>query len=43
MTNFVIRTQTLENYGANCEDRKFTSHHSYWKMEGGMGYLVQDL
>lgn len=43
MTNFVIRTQTLENYGAHCEDGKFSSQNHYWKMKGGMDYLVQDL
>jgi hypothetical protein len=43
MTNFVIRTQVLENYGAHCEDGKFSSGNAYWKMKGGMDYLVQDL
>ena len=43
MQNFVIRTQTLENYGAHCEDGKFSSQNHYWKMKGGMDYLVQDL
>ena len=43
MQNFVIRTQTLENYGAHCEDGKFSSGNAYWKMKGGSDYLVQDL
>ena len=43
MTNFVIRTQVLENYGAHAEDGKFSSQNHYWKMKGGMDYLVQDL
>ena len=43
MTNFVITTQFLENYGAHCEDGKFSSGNAYWKMKGGSDYLVQDL
>jgi hypothetical protein len=43
MTNFVIRTQVLENYGAHAEDGKFSSQNHYWKMKGGIDYLVQDL
>ena len=43
MTNFVIRTQTLENYGAHCEDGRFSSQNHYWKMKGGSDYLVQGL
>ena len=38
--NFVISTQVLENYGAHCEDGKFSSQNHYWKMKGGMDYLV---
>ena len=41
--NFVISTQVLENYGAHCEDGKFASNNHYWKMKGGMDYLVKDL
>ena len=41
--NFVISTQVLENYGAHCEDGKFSSQNHYWKMKGGMDYLVKDL
>lgn len=41
--NFVISTQTLENYGAHCEDGKFANQNHYWKMKGGMDYLVKDL
>jgi hypothetical protein len=43
MTNFVIKTQFLENYGAHSEDGKFSSGNAYWKMKGGSEYLVQDL
>jgi hypothetical protein len=43
MQNFVITTQFLENYGAHCEDGKFSSGNAYWKMKGGSDYLVQDL
>ena len=43
MTNFVITTQFLENYGAHSEDGKFSSGNAYWKMKGGSEYLVQDL
>jgi len=43
MQNFVIKTQFLENYGAHCEDGKFSSGNAYWKMKGGSEYLVQDL
>ena len=43
MTNFVIKTQFLENYGAHCEDGKFSSGNAYWKFKGGSEYLVQDL
>ena len=43
MTNFVITTQFLENYGAHCEDGKFASGNAYWKMKGGTDYLVTGL
>jgi len=43
MQNFIVRTQFLENYGAHCEDGKFSSGNAYWKMKGGTDYLVQDL
>ena len=43
MQNFVIKTQFLENYGAHCEDGKYSSGNAYWKMKGGSEYLVQDL
>lgn len=43
MQNFVVRTQILENYGAHCEDGKFSSGNAYWKMKGGSDYLVQGL
>ena len=43
MTNFVITTQFLENYGAHCEDGKFKSGNAYWKMKGGTDYCVSGL
>lgn len=43
MKNFVVRTQILENYGAHCEDGKFSSGNAYWKAKGGNDYLVQGL
>jgi len=40
---FVVKTQILENYGAHCEDGKFSSGNAYWKMKGGNEYIVRDL
>jgi hypothetical protein len=40
---FVISTQCLENYGAHCEDGKFSSGNAYWKMKGGADYIVSGL
>ena len=40
---FVITTQFLENYGAHCEDGKFSSGNAYWKMKGGSDYCVSGL
>jgi hypothetical protein len=40
---FVIKTQILENYGAHCEDGKFSSGNAYWKMKGGTDYCVSGL
>ena len=40
---FVVKTQSLENYGAHCEDGKFSSGNAYWKMKGGSDYIVHDL
>ena len=40
---FIVTTQTLENYGAHCEDGKFSSGNAYWKFKGGDTYLVEDL
>ena len=37
---FVISTQYLENYGAHCEDGKFSSGNAYWKFKGGSDYVV---
>lgn len=43
MQKFVVRTQILENYGAHCEDGKFSSGNAYWKAKGGNDYLVTGL
>ena len=40
---FIVMTQTLENYGAHCEDGKFSSGDAYWKFKGGDTYLVEGL
>jgi len=40
---FVVSTQFLENYGAHCEDGKFSSGNAYWKMKGGTDYIVSGL
>jgi len=40
---FVVTTQFLENYGAHCEDGKFSSGNAYWKMKGGTDYIVSGL
>lgn len=43
MATFVITTQALENYGAHCEDGKFSSGNAYWKFKSGTDYLVSGL
>lgn len=40
---FVVSTQYLENYGAHCEDGKFSSGNAYWKFKNGSDYLVTGL
>lgn len=40
---YVVSTQFLENYGAHCEDGKFSSGNAYWKMKGGTDYIVSGL
>ena len=40
---YVVHTQTLENYGAHCEDGKFSSGNAYWKFKGGDTYVVDGL
>ena len=40
---FVIHTQFLENYGAHCEDGKFSSGNAYWKFKAGETYIVSGL
>tara|TARA_R110000803_G_scaffold126384_3_gene193870 strand:- start:2365 stop:2718 length:354 start_codon:yes stop_codon:yes gene_type:complete len=41
--NIVVHTQGIENYGAHCEDGKFSSGNAYWKFKGGTTYIVQDV
>lgn len=41
--NFVVHTQTLENYGAHSESGKFSDNMAYWKMKGGDTYIVEGL
>ena len=40
---YVISTQTIENYGAHAEDGKFSSGNAYWKFKGGTDYIVSGL
>ena len=40
---FVVKTQQVENYGAHCEDGKFSSGNAYWKFKGGQDYIVKDV
>ena len=40
---YVVTTQGLENYGAHCEDGKFSSGNSYWKCKSGTDYIVEGL
>jgi len=37
---YVVKTQVLENYGAHCENGKFSSGNAYWKAKGGEDYIV---
>ena len=43
MQDFVISTQTIENYGAHAGDGKFSSGNAYWKFKGGTDYIVSGL
>lgn len=40
---FIVLTQILENYGAHCEDGRFSTGNAYWKFKSGETYLVEDL
>jgi hypothetical protein len=40
---FIVKTQTLENYGAHSDSGRFADGTAYWKMKGGSDYLVRDL
>lgn len=39
---YVIKTQTLENYGAHCENGAYADGNAYWKFKGGSTYIVSD-
>ena len=39
---FVIKTQTLENYGAHSESGRYADGNAYWKFKGGTTYIVSD-
>lgn len=41
--DFIVKTQTLENYGAHDTDGKFSSGNAYWKFKGGIDYIVSDV
>lgn len=41
--SYVVKTQTLENYGAHDTDGKFSSGNAYWKFKGGTDYIVSDV
>ena len=43
MTNFVVMTQGLENYGAHAESGAFADNNHYWKFKGGTTYIVSDV
>jgi len=43
MQTFIVTTQGLENYGAHCEDGKFSSGNHYWKFKSGTDYMVTGL
>lgn len=40
---FVVHTQTIENYGAHSESGKFSDGASYWKFKSGETYVVSGL
>ena len=43
MTQFVVSTQGLENYGAHQDSGKFADGSAYWKFKSGTDYLVSGL
>lgn len=43
MTQFVVTTQGLENYGAHQGSGKFADNEHYWKFKSGTDYLVSGL
>jgi len=40
---YLIKTQTLENYGAHDKDGRFINGNAYWKFKGGDDYIVTGL
>ena len=43
MTQFVVTTQILENYGAHEGEGRYRDGDSYWKFKGGEDYIVSDV
>ena len=43
MTQFIVTTQGLENYGAHQDTGKFSDGSAYWKFKSGTDYLVSGL
>ena len=38
--NFLVSTQTLENYGAHSGSGRFAAGESYWKFKSGTDYII---
>ena len=43
MTQFVVTTQILENYGAHEGAGRYADGEAYWKFKGGEDYIVSDV
>jgi hypothetical protein len=40
---YLVKTQTIENYGAHDKDGRFSSGNAYWKFKGGDEYIITGL
>jgi len=40
---YLVKTQTIENYGAHDKDGRFSSGNAYWKFKGGHEYIITGL